>query len=60
MLVRQKEGLKLALRYKATRDGFSANNFWGKVKGLVNCFVFVEAVNGNRFGGFRTLEFVKG
>ena len=39
----QAKKLKLELRYKATRDGYTANDYWNKVQGLENCFVFAKS-----------------
>ena len=43
---------KWKLQYRATRDGFSAQDFHNKCDGIENTFTVVKSEYGNIFGGF--------
>jgi len=45
--------------YKASKDGFSASNFYDKVDGKGNCLVLIRSENDYRFGGYRSIPFEK-
>ena len=45
------------LIYKATRDGDFFENYWDKVEGIGNVFVFVRSEHGKTFGGYRSVPF---
>ncbi len=40
------------LQYRATRDGFTAQNFHTKCDTVANTLTIIESTNGNIFGGF--------
>jgi len=40
------------LKYRATRDGFGAQDFHGKCDGIKKTLTIVKSTNGNIFGGF--------
>jgi len=40
------------LQYRATRDGFSAQNFHAKCDKTANTLTIIKSTNGNIFGGF--------
>jgi len=40
------------LLYRATRDGFSSQNFHTKCDGSANTLTIIKSTNGNIFGGF--------
>jgi hypothetical protein len=40
------------LQYRATKDGFSAQNFHTKCDGSANTLTVIKSTNGNIFGGF--------
>ena len=40
------------LQYRATRDGFSAQNFHAKCDTTANTLTIIKSTNGNIFGGF--------
>jgi len=42
----------LKLQYRATRDGFSAQNFHTKCDGIANTLTVIKSSNENIFGGF--------
>ena len=42
----------MKLQYRATRDGFSAQDFHNKCDGIENTFTVVKSEYGNIFGGF--------
>jgi hypothetical protein len=42
----------LKLQYRATRDGFSAQNFHSQCDGIPNTLTIIKSTNGNIFGGF--------
>ena len=43
---------KWKLQYRATRDGFSAENFHSKCDGFENTLTLIKSEHGNIFGGF--------
>ena len=43
---------KLKLQYRASRDGFSAQNFHNKCDGIANTLTVIKSEHGNIFGGF--------
>ena len=43
---------KWKLQYRATRDGFSAQNFHTKCDGIANTLTVIKSSNENIFGGF--------
>ena len=43
---------KWKLQYRATRDGFSAQNFHNKCDGIANTLTVIKSSNENIFGGF--------
>jgi hypothetical protein len=43
---------KWKLQYRATRDGFSAQDFHNKCDGIENTFTVIKSEHGNIFGGF--------
>ena len=45
-------GKQWKLQYRATRDGFSAQNFHTKCDGLSNTLTIIKTTNGNIFGAF--------
>jgi hypothetical protein len=40
------------LKYRASRDGFSAKNFHSKCDGIPNTLTIIKSTNGNIFGGY--------
>ena len=40
------------LQYRATKDGFSAENFHSKCDGIANTLTIIKSTTGNIFGGF--------
>ncbi len=40
------------LQYRATRDGFTGENFHSKCDGIANTLTIIKSTNGNIFGGF--------
>jgi hypothetical protein len=40
------------LQYRATRDGFSGENFHSKCDGIANTLTVIKSEHGNIFGGF--------
>ena len=53
-LGRNGKTIKLKLLYKATLDTDRAEIFHNKCDKAKSTIVFIETVNGNRFGGFTT------
>ena len=55
------KGLKwsknFTLIYKATQDGDFFEEYWNKVEGIGNVFVFVRSEHGKTFGGYRSVPF---
>jgi len=43
------------LQYRATRDGFSGQNFHSKCDGIANTLTVIKSEHGNIFGGFTEL-----
>ena len=43
---------KWKLKYRATKDGFSKENFHSKCDGTANTLTIIKSTNGNIFGGF--------
>ncbi len=43
----------MKLQYRASRDGFSAQNFHNKCDGIANTLTIIKSEHGNIFGGFR-------
>lgn len=44
--------IKWKLKYRASRDGFSAKNFHEKIDGIKNTLTVIKSTSGNIFGGF--------
>ena len=51
--------LKLQLLYKATLHGTSTDEFDKHCKGEENCFVIITSEYKKRFGGYRTIPFIR-
>lgn len=50
------EGQKWNLIYRASRDGFKANDFHEKCDGIPNTLAIIKTTNGQIFGGFSSLS----
>jgi len=48
------------LKYRASRDGFSGQNFHTKCDGVSNTLTIIKTTNGNIFGAFAEKAWVKG
>ena len=48
---------RLELKYRGTRDGFSAQNFHKVVDGMYNTLTVVESEHGFRFGGYSSVKY---
>jgi len=45
--------------YRASIDGYTADNMWSKVENIGCCLILVKTKNDKRFGGYRSLPFKK-
>jgi hypothetical protein len=54
------ESQGLDLKYRASRDGFSAQNFHTKCDGLSNTLTVIKTTNGNIFGAFAEKAWTNG
>jgi hypothetical protein len=48
---------RLELKYRGTRDGFSASNFHKLIDGMDNTLTVVDSEHGFRFGGYTSVKF---
>ncbi len=49
---REIQGIERSINYRASRDGFSGENFHKKCDGVSNTLTIIKTTNGNIFGAF--------